>query len=90
MTEHSTIRLERSSPQVAKITFTNPPANLIVAETVLRLAEIVTELQKDPDIQVVVFDSGVPDFFSTTSTSPPRTSPPRTTTTRRRCGPTSC
>jgi enoyl-CoA hydratase/carnithine racemase len=63
MTEHSTIQLERSSPQVAKITFTNPPVNLIVAETVLRLAEIVTELQKEADIQVVVFDSGVPDFF---------------------------
>ena len=63
MTEHSTIQLERSSPQVGKITFTNPPVNLIVAETVLRLAEIVTELQKEADIQVVVFDSGVPDFF---------------------------
>ena len=48
---------------VAKITFINPPVNLIVAETVVRLAEIVAELETDPDIQVVVFDSGVPDFF---------------------------
>ena len=63
MTETSTIHLERTSPQVAKITFTNPPVNLIVGETVVRLAEIVTALQTDPDIQVVVFDSGVPDFF---------------------------
>jgi enoyl-CoA hydratase/carnithine racemase len=63
MTEHSTIHLERTSPQIAKVTFTNPPVNLIVGETVVRLAEIVTELQTDPDIQVVVFDSGVPDFF---------------------------
>ena len=64
MTEQSTIRYERTSPQVARITFDNPPVNLIVGETVLRLAAIVDELADDPDIQVVVFDSAVPDFFS--------------------------
>ena len=63
MSTPTTIHLERTSPQVAKITFINPPVNLIVAETVIRLAEIVAELETDPDIQVVVFDSGVPDFF---------------------------
>ena len=63
MTEQSTLSLERTSPQIAKITFSNPPVNLIVGETVRRLAEIVAELGVDPDIQVVVLDSGVPDFF---------------------------
>jgi enoyl-CoA hydratase/carnithine racemase len=63
VTEQSTLSLERTSPQIAKITFSNPPVNLIAGETVRRLAEIVAELGADPDIQVVVFDSGVPDFF---------------------------
>src|SRR6202035_1643727 len=54
---------ERTSPQVAKITFANPPVNLIVGESVLRLTEIVEKLATDPDIQVVVFDSATPDFF---------------------------
>jgi enoyl-CoA hydratase/carnithine racemase len=63
MTNPSTIHYERTSPQVAKITFANPPVNLIVGETVLRLTEIVDEFATDPDLQVVVFDSGVPDFF---------------------------
>lgn len=63
MTEHSTVRYERTSPQVARITFANPPVNLIVGESVLRLTEIVKELATDPDIQVVVFDSATPDFF---------------------------
>ncbi len=63
MTEHSTIRYERTSPQVAKVTFANPPVNLIVGESVLRLTEIVKDLATDPDIQVVVFDSATPDFF---------------------------
>ena len=63
MSQQSTIRFERTSPQVAKVTFTNPPVNLIVAETVVRLTEIISELETDPDIQVLVFDSGLPDFF---------------------------
>jgi enoyl-CoA hydratase/carnithine racemase len=63
MTEPGTLSLERTSPQIAKITFSNPPANLIIGDTVRRLAEIVAELDADPDIQVVIFDSGVPDFF---------------------------
>ncbi|MFD8926495.1 hypothetical protein [Streptomyces mirabilis] len=63
MSEHSPIRFERTSPQIAKITFANPPVNLITGETVLRLIEIVEELATDPDIQVVLFDSVTPDFF---------------------------
>lgn len=63
MSEHSTIHYERTSPQIAKITFANPPVNLITGETVLRLIEIVQELATDPDIQVVLFDSATPDFF---------------------------
>jgi enoyl-CoA hydratase/carnithine racemase len=61
--QQSTIHYERTSPQIAKITFANPPVNLIVGDTVLRLIEIVTELATDPDIQVVLFDSATPDFF---------------------------
>jgi enoyl-CoA hydratase/carnithine racemase len=63
MSEQSTIHYERTSPQVAKITFANPPVNLIVGESVLRLTEIAGELANDPDIQVVVFDSATPGFF---------------------------
>lgn len=59
----STISFARTSPQVARITFANPPVNLVVGETVLRLAQIVDELAGDPDIQVVIFDSSTPDFF---------------------------
>ena len=63
MTEQSTIHYERTSAQVAKITFANLPVNLIVGETVLHLTEIVDELATDTDIQVVVFESDVPGFF---------------------------
>jgi enoyl-CoA hydratase/carnithine racemase len=63
MTQVSTIRLERSTPQIARIMFANPPVNLVISETVVRLHEIVRDLDQDPDIQVVVFSSEISDFF---------------------------
>lgn len=60
MTHESTITFERSTPKIARITFANPPVNLIVSETVTRLDEILRELDDDPAIQVVVFTSGPP------------------------------
>ncbi len=63
MTQDSTIVLERPTPKIARVTFANPPVNLIVSETVTRLDEVVRELDDDPDIQVIVFTSGPPDFF---------------------------
>jgi enoyl-CoA hydratase/carnithine racemase len=63
MSQPGTIRLERTTPQTARITFANPPVNLMVPEAVVRLHEIVCGLDEDPDIQVVVFSSEVPDFF---------------------------
>ena len=63
MSQESTITLERPTPKLARIIFANPPVNLIVTETVTRLDQIVRDLDDDPDIQVVVLTSGVPDFF---------------------------
>ena len=63
MSQPSTIRLERTTPRTAKITFANPPANLVIPETIVTLHGIVAGLEADPDIQVVVFASEVPDFF---------------------------
>ena len=43
MTQTSTISLERPTPGICKIKVSNPPANLIVPETVSRLHEVVKE-----------------------------------------------
>jgi enoyl-CoA hydratase/carnithine racemase len=63
MTQSSTVSLERLSPQIARVTFSTPPANLIVPETVSRLHDIVVELSEDPDIKVVLFTSSLAEFF---------------------------
>src|SRR5271163_4939122 len=63
MTLSTTVSLEHLSPHIAKVTFSNPPVNLIVPETVSRLHDIVVELSEDPDIKVVLFTSSLAQFF---------------------------
>ena len=63
MTQPSTITVERITPKIIKIKFANPPVNLIIPETVTRLHEVVKELSEDEKVQVVIFTSGVADYF---------------------------
>ncbi|WP_405522901.1 enoyl-CoA hydratase/isomerase family protein [Streptomyces canus] len=63
MTQPSTISVEQLTPGIRKITFANPPVNLIVGETVSRLVEVVTELSEDPQVHVAVFTSSTPGYF---------------------------
>jgi enoyl-CoA hydratase/carnithine racemase len=63
MTQTSTISLERPTPRICKITFSNPPVNLIIPETVSRLHEVVKELSEDAQVHVVIFTSSVSDYF---------------------------
>ena len=63
MKNASTITVERVTPKIVKIIFANPPVNLIVPETVTRLHEVVKELGEDEKVHVVIFTSGVADYF---------------------------
>jgi enoyl-CoA hydratase/carnithine racemase len=63
MSSPSIVISERDSPRLATITFSNPPANVTMVETVVRLAEIISDFERDLELQVVVFKSAVPDFF---------------------------
>ena len=64
MSNQSTVTLERNSPRLATITFSNPPVNVIIVETVARLGAILGQFEQDSDLQVVVFKSDVPDFLA--------------------------
>lgn len=63
MTQPGTISLERLTPKIRKIVFSNPPVNWIVPETVSRLHEVVEEMSEDPQVQVAIFTSSLPGFF---------------------------
>jgi enoyl-CoA hydratase/carnithine racemase len=62
-TKTAQIRLTRSSPAYWRVTFDNPPLNLMGPEFVLEFREIMTEIETDEQVKVVVFDSDVEGFF---------------------------
>jgi len=57
------IRLNRLSPAYWRVIFDNPPLNLMGPRFVLQLRDIVTALENDEQVKVVVFESAVDGFF---------------------------
>jgi len=63
MTQPGQFSIETVAPKIRKVTFTNPPVNVVGADTVARLSDVVDELSRDEQVQVVIFDSGTPEYF---------------------------
>jgi enoyl-CoA hydratase/carnithine racemase len=59
------IELSRRSPQYWRVTLNNPPLNVFGPESIPQLNEIVTAIETDKEVRVVVFDSAVERFFLT-------------------------
>ena len=57
------LHVDRRSPSYCRVTFDHPPINTITAATVMELAELVSLIEQDPDLNVVVFDSANADYF---------------------------
>src|SRR5262252_8305827 len=64
-TKTTEIRLARRSPAYWRVTFDHPPLNIFGPETIPQLNEIITALETDEQVKVVVFDSAVEGFFLT-------------------------
>ena len=59
------IRLERRLPTYWRVTFDMPPVNIFGPRHLPLLSDIVTAIETDPEVKVVVFDSAVEGFFIT-------------------------
>ena len=59
------ILLTRITPAYWRVTFHNPPYNIYGPQTMPQLNEVITALETDPQVKVVVFDSDVEGFFLT-------------------------
>jgi enoyl-CoA hydratase/carnithine racemase len=57
------IHVTRKSPSYWRVTFDNPPLNLMGPEFVLQFQKIMTEIETDEKLKVVVFESAVDGFF---------------------------
>jgi len=59
------VRLTRLSPHRWRVTLDHPPLNIFGPETIPQLNEVITALETDKQVKVVVFDSAVDGFFMT-------------------------
>jgi hypothetical protein len=57
------VRVDRVTPSRCRVVLDNPPVNLMGPEFVLQIREIVTALEHDDRVKVVVFESAVDGFF---------------------------
>ena len=64
-TKTKEIRLAQRSPTYWRVTFDHPPLNIFGPQTIPQLNEIITALENDEHVKVVVFDSAVEGFFLT-------------------------
>jgi enoyl-CoA hydratase/carnithine racemase len=62
-TKTAQIQVDRTSPAYWRITFDNPPLNLMGPQFVEEFRAIITAIETDERLKVVVFDSAVEGFF---------------------------
>jgi enoyl-CoA hydratase/carnithine racemase len=62
-TKATQIRVSKTSPAQWRVTFDNPPLNLMGPEFLGEFAKIMTAIERDEHLRVVVFDSAVEGFF---------------------------
>jgi enoyl-CoA hydratase/carnithine racemase len=63
MTNNSQFTIDRTHRGRWTVTFSNPPINMFVPETIDELRELMTDIEADPSVKVVVFQSADPEFF---------------------------
>jgi enoyl-CoA hydratase/carnithine racemase len=59
------IHLTRRSANYWRVTIDNPPLNIFGPDTIPQLDEVITAIETDEAVKVVVFDSAVEGFFLT-------------------------
>src|SRR5205823_12985910 len=57
------LRVTRRSPAYWRVTFDNPPINVMGPEMVRQFQKVIYALENDEDVRVVVFDSAVDGYF---------------------------
>jgi enoyl-CoA hydratase/carnithine racemase len=63
MTNSSQFTTDGTHPGRWTITFSNPPINMFLPTTIVELGALMTDIEADPTVKVVVFQSANPEFF---------------------------
>src|SRR5471032_492872 len=58
-------KITRVTPEYWRVTIDHPPFNIFGPESIPQLNSVVAQIENDPGLKVVVFQSAVPGFFLT-------------------------
>lgn len=58
-------KIMRVTPEYWRVTIDHPPFNIYGPDSMPQLNGVITQIETDPKLKVVVFDSAVPGFFLT-------------------------
>lgn len=61
--DHKQLNISHESPAIWRVTFNNPPINLVDHGTLQELHDLTTAIDASEELKVVVFDITDPDFF---------------------------
>ena len=59
------VLLTKESPVLWRVTFNNPPVNIFGPKTIPQFNEVISAIELDKQLKVVVFDSAIEGFFMT-------------------------
>ncbi len=60
----SQFNIDRTYPGLWTITFSNPPINMFLPTTIVEMGTLMADIEADPSVKVVVFQSANPEFFT--------------------------
>ena len=63
MPEPAQFSIDRGHAGRWTITFSNPPINMFLPATIVELAALISDIETDPSVKAVVFQTANPDFF---------------------------
>ena len=58
-------RITRITPEYWRVTIDHPPFNIFGPDSMPQLNTVIAQIERDPLLKVIVFDSAVPGFFLT-------------------------
>jgi enoyl-CoA hydratase/carnithine racemase len=61
--EPSQFQIDRTHPGLWTITFSNAPINMFVPDTIIEISALMSQIEADPSVKVVVFQTANPEFF---------------------------
>jgi enoyl-CoA hydratase/carnithine racemase len=59
------VYLTKESPALWRVIFNNPPVNIFGPKTIPQFSEIISELETDEQVKLVIFESAIDGFFMT-------------------------